>query len=68
MVPLSAALGDLRKATAKVMQMKDQAMLWIYLIEWTVVTATFAIGGVVLWSLMVRRRLYREVGETKFVR
>jgi len=51
-----------------VMQLKDQAMLWIYLIEWSVVTATFALGGIVLWSLMVRRKLYREVQETRFQR
>ena len=68
MVPLEAAMGDLRRATAKAMKLKDQAMLWIYLIEWSVVTATLAVGGFVLWSLMVRRRLYREVGGTKFVR
>jgi len=68
MVPLEAALGDLGRATAKAMKLKDQAMLWIYLIEWSVVTATLTIGGFVLWSLMVRGRLYREVGGTKFLR
>jgi len=68
MVPLEAALGGLRRASARVMQLKDQAMLWIYLIEWSVVTATFALGGIVLWSLMVRRKLYREVQETRFQR
>jgi uncharacterized membrane protein len=68
MVPLDAALSELRKASARVMQLKDQAMLWIYLIEWSVVTATFALGGIVLWSLMVRRKLYREVQETRFQR
>ena len=68
LVPLDAAMADLRRASEKAMQLKDQAMLWIYLIEWSAVTATFAIGGVVLWSLMIRRRLYREVGETRFQR
>ena len=40
---------------------KNQALLWIYAIEWLVVTGTLMIGGFILWSLMVRRKLYREV-------
>lgn len=49
-------------------RLKDQAMLWIYLIEWSVVTSTFTICGVVVWTLMVRRRYYREIGSTRFSR
>jgi hypothetical protein len=37
------------------------------LIEWATISATFAIGGFVLWTLMVRRQLYREVKQTRFV-
>ena len=65
---LESSIDDLRRASGKAMQLKDQAMFWIYLIQWLVVTATFAIGGVILWSLMVRRRLYREIESTRFTR
>ena len=44
---------------------KNIALLWVYLIEWLVTVSTFFIAGFVLWSLMVKRRLYREVSVTK---
>jgi hypothetical protein len=49
----------------EMMKAKDRAMFWIFVIEWLSVTATGMFCGFVLWSLMVRRRLYREVGETR---
>ena len=67
MVALNNALDDLKGGNEKAMRLKDQAMVWIFVIEWLTVTATFAIGGFVLWTLMVRRRFYRQVGETRFV-
>ena len=45
--------------------MKDRALMWIYIIEWFTVTATLFISGFLLWTLMVRRRLYGEVGVTR---
>jgi len=45
-------------------RLKDTTLLWVYLIEWLAVTGTSIICGFVLWSFMVRRRLYREVGTT----
>jgi hypothetical protein len=44
---------------------KNRALLWVYVIEWLVSSSTFFIAGFVLWTLMVRRRLYREVDSTK---
>jgi uncharacterized membrane protein len=44
---------------------KQTALFWVYAIEWLAVTATLLLCGVVLWSLMVRRRLYREVSATR---
>jgi len=46
-------------------KVKNRALLWVYTIEWLVVTGTLMICGFVLWSLMVRRRLYREVEVTR---
>ena len=47
-------------------KVKDQALLWVYLIEWLSVTGTALASGVVLWTLMVRRGAYREVEVTRF--
>jgi hypothetical protein len=44
---------------------KNRALLWVYVIEWLVSVSTFFISGFLLWTLMVRRRLFREVGSTK---
>jgi uncharacterized membrane protein len=46
-------------------ELKNRALLWVYLIEWLAVTATAMISGFVLWSIMIRRRLYREVEVTR---
>ncbi len=48
-------------------RLKDRALMWVYIIEWFSVTATMFIAGFVLWTLMVRRRLYGEVGVTRMV-
>jgi len=47
------------------MDLKDRALLWVYLTEWVAISGTFLACGFVLWSLMVRRRLYREVTTTR---
>ena len=44
---------------------KNRALLWVYVIEWLVSSSAFFISGFVLWTLMVRRRLYRDVETTK---
>ncbi len=47
------------------MKLKDRALMWIYVIEWLAVTGTMLVCGIALWSLMVRRRLYRQVRYTR---
>ena len=46
---------------------KDRALLWIFMVEWAVVSSTSMASGALLWTLLVRRRLYREVGHTRLV-
>jgi len=47
-------------------RLKDEAMLWIYVSEWLVVSSAGIISGFVLWTLMIRRRMFREVKATRF--
>jgi uncharacterized membrane protein len=49
-------------------RVKNEALLWVYLTEWLTVSGTSLIVGFLVWSLMVRRRLYREVRTTGFRR
>jgi hypothetical protein len=43
----------------------NRVLTWVYVINWLVVTSTFMLSGFVLWSLMVKRRLYREISTTQ---
>jgi uncharacterized membrane protein len=45
-----------------------RALFYVYLIEWAVVTGTFMITGVVIYTLMIRRKMYTEVGTTRLLR
>ncbi len=55
----------LTEMEGRAVEAKNRALFWVYIIEWFTVTATSMIAGIVLWALMVRRRLYREVRTTK---
>jgi len=65
---LNSALEILRSASEKAYQLKDQAMLWVYVTEWLVVSSTGMVCGFILWTVMVRRALYRAVQETRLAR
>jgi len=45
--------------------LKDQALLWVFTLEWLAVTSTALLTGVVLWTLMVRRRAFKPAGTTR---
>ncbi len=66
------ALAKIRQVLAELghdedfaLQLKDRAMLWIYITEVSAVTGVSLIAGATLWVLMVKRRLYREVRVTR---
>jgi hypothetical protein len=61
-------LEMLNEAYALAFQARDDALFWIFLTEWLAVTATGLICGFVVWTLMIRRRLYREVRVTREAR
>jgi len=52
----------------EVLLARKKALLWIFAVEWLVVTSTFVISGVALWSMMIRRTAYREVKATRIRR
>ncbi len=58
-------LSLLREADDLALKAKQSALLWVFITEWLVVTATLLVCGFVVWTLMVRRRLYREVSVTR---
>lgn len=64
---LSEALDTLASASEKAYDLRDEALLWVYLTEWLVVASTGMVCGFILWTVMVRRKIYREVGETRLL-
>lgn len=63
---MEVLLRDLENLRIDALVLKDRALFWIYVIEWLSVSGTFLLAGFVLWTLMVRRRLYRQVASTRF--
>ncbi len=58
-------IDKLSELNKKAIEMKENALFWVYLTEWTAVTGTAILAGFVIYSLMVKRRLYSEVSMTK---
>jgi len=63
---LESALENLNRVSELALKAKDQALLWVYVVEWFTVSGTAMLAGVILWTLMIRRSAYREVGTTRF--
>jgi len=51
----------------KALEARERALLWIFLVEWLAVSGTSMFAGFIVWTLMVRRRLYREVATTRLL-
>jgi len=65
---VNEALNLMDRAEEVADRVKGNALIWIYITEWLVTTATVMFCGFVLWTLMVRRRLYSEVSTTRLGR
>jgi hypothetical protein len=57
----------IRQIEEEAVDLKNQALLWVFVLEWLAVSGTSLLAGSVLWSLMIRRRLWREVGTTRLL-
>lgn len=65
-VTMNQAFQDFHRAEEMAKKLKNGALLWVYIIEWLITMSVFLISGSLLWILMARRKLYREVESTKF--
>ncbi|MBU7004319.1 MAG: hypothetical protein HXS50_02035 [Theionarchaea archaeon] len=65
---MKAAILVLEEASDKAYRLKDEALFWVYVTEWLVVASTGLICGFILWTFMVRRKMYREIGQTRLSR
>lgn len=58
-------LVNLHEDFGLAMRLKNQAMWWIHIIEWMVLTGTGILVGFLTWTLMVGRRLYSDTRSTR---
>jgi hypothetical protein len=56
---------ELDRIEMEAIEVKARAFIWIWLIEWLVVSGALMVTGTILWTLMIKRRLYREVKTTR---
>jgi len=63
---LELARGELEAIEAESIRVKERAFMWIWLIEWLAVSGALMVTGTILWTLMIKRRLYREVRTTRY--
>jgi hypothetical protein len=57
--------GEVFEVYDLALRIKDQALVWVYITEVAILTGTSMICGAIVWTLMVRRKLYREVSTTR---
>jgi len=62
---MKQALQELNDVEKLALELKDRAMTWIYITEVTALTGTSLAAGTVIWLLMIRRKLYKEVAVTR---
>lgn len=55
----------IRQLGEEAIRLKNNALMWVFISECFIVTTTLMITGYILWSLMVRRRLYRDIRVTR---
>ncbi len=62
---LNVMSSEISEISRDAVRLKNQAMFWVFLSEWLVVTFAAIVSGVSLWTLMVRRRAYKAVRTTR---
>ncbi len=62
---LDDLLVDIDEIIKEAIRAKDKALAWLFAIEWLTVSSTSLLVGAIIWTLMVKRRLYKAVGETR---
>ncbi len=62
---VSSCIDRLRGLFEKSLSLKDRALASLYMSEWLAITGTLVICGLVLYEMMVRRRIYKVVQTTR---
>lgn len=62
---MESITARVEEATAHAVRLKNEALFWIYVIEWISIGSVSCIAGVAVWALMIRRQKYHVVESTR---
>ncbi len=62
---LSAILTQFSHIERQLIRAKERALLWMYVAEWIGVAASLLVCTSLLWTIMVKRKLYKQVATTR---
>jgi hypothetical protein len=65
MESLGLAFREMDRLMVCAMRLKERALFWIYIIEWFTIMGTLMASGSILYMVMVRRRLFRNISQTR---
>ena len=64
---ITEVMGQFVDIESESVKIRRRALMWIYITEWITVTGTSMFAGFIIWTLMVKRRLYKEVKTTRLI-
>lgn len=62
---MELVIQKLNLLAEEAMKLKDEALFWVYVVEWLAVASTSLICGAAIWAIMIKRKLYRKAGVTR---
>jgi hypothetical protein len=65
---MSTLVEEMNSLNEAAVRAKDAAFFWIYLTEWSAITGTLMFSGYILYAVMIRRMLYKEVVSSRLER
>lgn len=65
---MKSLVRDVQIFKEEAIEFKNRALFWVYVTEWLVVTGTLLASSFVVWTLIVKGGLYREVEQTRLRR
>ena len=58
-------LADIAGFQEEAIKLKNNALFWVYVSEWCIITGTSILAGFILWTLMVKRKYYKQIDQTR---
>jgi len=62
---IDEAFEEIISISVDAMTLKERALFWVYMTEWLVITGTLLFSCSAVYSLMIKKRIYREVTVTR---